>query len=356
MKPRKIILPHEREWNFDPVPDEEIALCAIYEYGRNAAAFRQVVENWRAAHPLVVRAADAVLKRRISHLAMVIPDGEGSACPNSESTLTPAQLRTAKWNNLVWLRWLTLIGRDAACYSPSGLSGDDPRRFLFYFPPFPDKPWQAVDALYRRGVCLLCPELLSSGNLHSRLLLAKTDFAEQNTAQNKMLKEHGILPPRPSDLSEQVRGQMEKHILAPALIEKDEGHKKGLVGVLPPGYTLQRNGMQIWSAEICREEVTFVINWAKPDTEIKSALGEWLKAHRACDDFEKGKVTTAREHLRKLGAMRILDSGITGEQAADENIKTEKRFCNLYSSADQYFRAKSEAESVLRNLFPASDS
>lgn len=107
----------------------------------------------------------------------------------------------------------------------------------------------------------------------------------------------------------------------------------------------------------CREEVTFVINWARPDGAILNALKLWLKSpgRRPHKDFKAGSVTSAHEHLRKLGALRVL-SKITAEKACDRDPKTGEEFCTLYKLPDEYRRAKLQASEVLKNLFPSADT
>ena len=57
-------VPHEREYKFDSVPDDEIALCFLYEYGRCADAFKKLVADWRAGHCDIIAAAKKLLKRK----------------------------------------------------------------------------------------------------------------------------------------------------------------------------------------------------------------------------------------------------------------------------------------------------
>ena len=96
-----------------------------------------------------------------------------------------------------------------------------------------------------------------------------------------------------------------------------------------------------------------MINWARPNGEIQEALKEWLEANRRHPDFRQGSVTDARDHLKQLGAMRVLDANVSSEWASDHNVRTRKRNCPLYGSPTEYSRAKKKAAKVLRNLFPS---
>jgi len=70
---------------------------------------------------------------------------------------------------------------------------------------------------------------------------------------------------------------------------------------------------------VCREHVGFVINWAWDDKTIQKAFAQWLKTpgRRPHKQFEYWKGTKASEHLSKLGALRILNTGISADQAVE---------------------------------------
>ncbi|MBI4663903.1 MAG: hypothetical protein HY735_34310 [Verrucomicrobia bacterium] len=133
-----------------------------------------------------------------------------------------------------WSEWLKLSWKGGY---PGNFPLDDPRVFLFYFPPFPKKLWQEIDRDHRkRAALLLTPNLLLGGRLHAWLLLASKDFSEQIKAQ-EAIQTMCRAPMDKAALVASVRRQMEAHTLSPALIEKNEGIKRGLAGAVPPGFS-----------------------------------------------------------------------------------------------------------------------
>ncbi|MBI4664445.1 MAG: hypothetical protein HY735_37105 [Verrucomicrobia bacterium] len=336
--------PNEREWNFDPVPDDEIELCFLYEYGRSSESLKKLVHTWRIGHRDIVVAANKLLKRKGAFAGTVgpTPASRETAYFFAESGKAPtkAEKRKADENAKAWVEWIKLSWQGG---HPGQLRLDDPRVFLFYFPPFPKTPWQNIAAdMRKRAFRLLSPGIDFSGRLHLWLLLANKDFTEQIKAQQRIQAIAGK-PLSKDELQAQVRRQLEQHILAPALIEKSEGMKRDIVGTVPPGFSWGKTQNQVCVGGYCREEVTFVVNWAESDKAIKKALGEWLKHHRPHKEFRTQNSTTAREHLEKLGAWRILNE-MTAEQATACNL-------GLYRGADDYLRAKAEADDLLKRLF-----
>jgi hypothetical protein len=66
-----------------------------------------------------------------------------------------------------------------------------------------------------------------------------------------------------------------------------------MVGIVPPSSLFGPRPGQIFFEGFCREEVTFVINWAESDKSIKESLGEWLKRNRPHKGLKTQNGTTA---------------------------------------------------------------
>lgn len=349
-------LPDESEWNFDPVPDEEIELCFLYEYARAADGFKGVVAKWRMEHPTIVPAATRLLSRKGAFSFTM-----GPALEQRKKVLifvqskqpTKAERQQADANGRAWCEWVRFVFQEGGY--PGRFPLDDPRVALFYFPPFPQKAWQGIESQCRRRAWLLLhPNLVLSGRLHAWLLLAGKDFSEQAKVR-KAVQTWAGSPMTQEATFAATRREMEEHILAPGLIEQNPSDLKATL-TLPMGFSFGKNHNQIIVADYCREQVTFIVNWAKPDGEIIEDLKTWLNSRRPHLEFRSGSVTSAREHLRKLGALRIQEAGITAEAASDIEAKTGKPFCSLYRSPDEYRRAKKQASDILNLLFPTADT
>src|SRR5262245_16161564 len=122
---------NEQEWKFDSVPDVEIELCFLYEYGRSSESFKNRVKEWRAQHAKIIAAAQELVERSGPFAFTVGPSPEkrGLAYALCESEPTPADRLKAAENGKVLCDWVKLLWEDASC--PRELLGNDPRTLLF---------------------------------------------------------------------------------------------------------------------------------------------------------------------------------------------------------------------------------
>ena len=183
---------------------------------------------------------------------------------------------------------------------------------MYYFPCFPDVPWQEIDEPIRKAAFSLLNsdahlkaiELPGAGTIQS------SDIARTWAAQREIQK-LGNAPMSEQQLTQAARWQINEHIFAAPLVEAAH------FGMIPTSSRFEKKGDQVWAEGFCRERVSFIANWAWGDDEIEAAFKKWIKApgRRPHKKFEHWKTTHPQEHLKKLGALRILRSGITAEQA-----------------------------------------
>lgn len=309
----------QAEWDFSKVREAESSLCLYHEYGRNAGAFRVRVQKWRKRHPEIFAAACKLI-----------------CLVNHHQREQGADKFRRAWKSFLDL---SLTSSSDVTY-PDGLSRTDPLSTLYLFPPFPEQRWLEIDEPIRKaGFFLLGPDTALRAFQPPQKSAARTTLDRQRQVQDL-----AKAPMDEQQLAQAARYQINQHVFAPPLIEGSG------FGMLPVSVQLDKNGDQAFAEGKCRERVTFIINWARSDDEIRNAFKKWLiqPKRRPHKRFEHWKMTTALEHLKKLGAFRILDSGASAFQAADNYP--------LYPNPEQYRKAKREAQQLILELFPPQNT
>lgn len=103
-----------------------------------------------------------------------------------------------------------------------------------------------------------------------------------------------------------------------------------------------------------REHGFFAINWNFTNGELESEFRKWLKEKRGTRDPSESKRGTnkMRQYLKALGAKRLLDAGLTVEQAMKHTAQFSKDSTALYDSERGWSKAKNETvPAVLQRLF-----
>jgi hypothetical protein len=346
---RSVMRPADDEWQFARVPNEEAEFCFLYEYGRRAKKFRTRVEAWRKRHPQIVKAAQNLLAR-IGPFAR--PFGEQG------KTHTKRDIQKAKESGKAWAEWMRLTmglveglpqASDKTALDllwPDGLHGDDPRLFLYYFPPFPREPWLKIqpERVRRLAFPLLTPQPASAQNLRLLILTAGRDLSAPIERQ-RQLQEAIHRPMDKPSLESMVRADIGKHIFAPALREG------GIGPALPACAQFDLKAGWLKLADVVHQEAQFVVNWAESDKAILKALKAWLKVkgRRPHKELKKQNLATAREHLNKLSALRLL-AKLSYKDAAE--VLADTSGYQHHKDERVLRRQKSEAETLLRTIFP----
>ena len=341
--------PADDEWQFARVPDEEAEFCFLYEYGRRAKKFRERVEAWRERHPQIVKEAQKLLAR-VGPFALPLAE-QGKRQTKEDIQKTSENVRA-------WAEWMRLTvglaeglpqASDKTALDlvyPDGLRGDDPRLFLYYFPPFPREPWLKIqpERVRRIAFPLLTPQPASTQNLKLLILTAGCDSSAP-TEQQRQLQEAAQRPMDKTALETAVRAEIGKHIFAPAL-------REGGIGPMLPAcaqFDLKAGWLKL--ADVVHQEVRFVVNWAESDKAILKALKAWLKVkgRRPHKELKKQNLATAREHLNKLSALRLL-ARLSYKDAAEVLAGTG----SYWQHKDERVlrRQKNAAETLLRTIFP----
>ena len=103
-----------------------------------------------------------------------------------------------------------------------------------------------------------------------------------------------------------------------------------------------------------REQGFFAINWNFTNGQLKEEFGKWLREKRGDRkpvESERGK-NKMRQYLKALGAKRLLDAGLTVEQAMKHTAQFSKDSTALYDSERGWSKAKNETVlAVLQRLF-----
>jgi hypothetical protein len=302
----------ESEWKLHSVPEDEASFCFWHEFGRNSEEFKSHVRAWRERNAAVFDAS-----RRLVN----------SIKAGSEHT---SETRKVFEEAFLAFQRTVCFGSSNEAY-PDGLSRTDHRWTLYYFPPFPNLPWQKIaEPIRKQAFIVLSPDI------HPAMLPTR-DLSNTITAQ-KRIQDLAQASMTGIGLSQSARQQLVAHIYAPPLVQAEA------FGAIPVSSQFDKQGKRVWAGGCCREQVSFIVNWAWGNKKIVTAFRQWLK-RRPHRKFEQTKATQPREHLKKLGALRILNSGVSAYQAAD--------YYPLYSSPEQYRKAKREAKMQLQEHFPA---
>jgi hypothetical protein len=353
------ITPSEDEWRFDRVQAEEVAVCFLYEYGRRSEKFRERVEAWRKRHPKIIPAARKLLARDAAFAITVgaLPQERKTKFMSLYQNKSPskAEINKAAENGNAWHEWglltMGLVGSSSDTAQaakmdllwPDRMRGNDPRLFLYYFPPFPAVPWLKIRPERTRRVAftLLTPQPLNAENLVLLILTAGRDFSGATERQRQYQVVAGS-PMEARELENAVRQDIGRHMFALPL-------REGRIGpALPMSAEFDLGAGWLRMAEVVHQEVSFVVNWAQSDKAIVKAFNGWLKAkgHRPHPALKVQNLTTAREHLNKLSALRLL-ARLSHKDAVEVASKT-----GLYSDEKALRRAASQAEHILTRLFP----
>jgi hypothetical protein len=330
------------EWDFRNVAKDEALPCLYHEYGRECPAFIAQVEAWRKRQP----EAFAVVKMICQAISAAPPTDTAPL----EQMLGAIAHRQPLKSGLIPLpgklgrAWAAFamysIAAPADVMYPDGLKRDDYRTALYNFPPFPGQPWQNIAPPVRRVMPFMFEAAFRSARLPDNAVSASNGVKETADILRQMAQKCG----RPIDeqkLAQAAQSDMEDHLFAPCLIEAAS------FGRLPASFRFEKNGTQVWAGRSCREHVQFILNWAHSNDELVKAFRAWLKTpgRRPHKKIEHPKFTKPLEHLKKLGAMRILHTGASAFTAAD-------KYGQLYKNADRFLKAKAEAETLIRKLFP----
>jgi hypothetical protein len=329
------------EWSFKGVPDDELSYCFLYEYGREALKFIERVTTWRKQHPQIVKAAEKLLNRTGPFTFSVGPSpGQRTNMfmfAESGKAPTGAGRRQADLNGKAWNEWMSISSAE----QPERIRGDDPRLFLYYFPPFPTVPWLKIqpERIRRIAFHLLLPGPAPAQYLDQLLMTAGQDFSAYIEWQRR-LQAAGGHPMDTSALESMVRIDLAQHIDAPALREGTDS------GRLPPGAQLDQANGKVTAAGVVHQNARFSINWAQPNKSIKKAFAAWLdkQGRRPHPETRKQNLTTTKEHLKKLSALRLL--------AHFSHSDAIEKADGLYSEESALRRVKGEAETLLRKIFP----
>jgi hypothetical protein len=347
------------EWDFRNLAQEEALPCLLYECGRSADSFVKRVQDWRQENPGAFRAATDCLQQ--ANRPATGCQGSAAPAPLSETLAAAGVKVLAKpWEVDIVAQFgqgfrfcleQIVFGSPNKPAYPSGLGCNDRRAAFYYFPPFPETPWQDLPPLMRNvAACLfwfdprLQPVALAGGGApvsQGVKAVAKTqrliDSTRRATAHDDRQPMDALA------LSQIGQQQIADHLFAPPLVERPN------FGALPLSVSLDKLPERAWAGGTCRERVQLTLNWAHSNEELVKAFRDWLNKpnRRPHKPLEHWKLTAPREHLKKLGAMRVLRSGLSAYAAADN-------YPTLYSHPDMFFKATAKAEALIGRLFPSA--
>lgn len=344
--------PATNEWDFKSVPDDQADLCLYYEYGRNAEWFKKRVFAWRQQNQLIMEAAVRLVSSLESAMKSHVVEGVPETVPPGEPIETclvagPAGLKEF------------LVARMESAW-PDLLDTNSPQAFLYYFPAFPDLAWMDIAASVRRLSPVLFGFMRSSGQM----------IGNETVEAQRQLQEIAGHPLSEIQIVQAASSSLFDYVFRPPLVEAPSSEWASSwtstndrpfpasswslpsigIGRIPGSYRYRKGGDQIWAEGFCHERVEFIVNWARTNTEIQAEFKKWLTTpgRRPHDELENWKMSKPHEHLKKLGALRILGMGISGYQAAHH--------CQLYDNPEQYLRAKRQAKQFLHMLFPRDNT
>lgn len=356
--------PPDEEWRFDRVQAHEVPVCFLYEYGRRAKKFRERVEAWRKRHPQILPAAQRLLARTGPFALTIGPSLQERKAAllfgECGKTLTKAELKIADENGKAWAEWMGLTmglaendknAKQDLVY-PDGLRRDDSRLFLYYFPPFPTVPWQKIQPERTRRIAflLLTPQPANTQNLVLLILTSSHDFSADMKREHEILARFGkVVDGSTSD--SQLRVDIAHHIFAPALRQRRPsvpGQPAANWGLLSLATQLDPAGQRVFLGGIVHEAAQFTINWACSNKAIVKDFQSWLKAkgRRPHPELKTQNLATAREHLNKLSALRLL-ARLSHKEAVDAAYQA-----GLYSDEKALRKAAKKADAILKRLFP----
>lgn len=106
-------------------------------------------------------------------------------------------------------------------------------------------------------------------------------------------------------------------------------------------------------AEHQREYGFLAINWSHTDEQLKAKFAKFLNEKRGDRKDSKSKKGTnkMRQHLRALGAKRLLEAGFTAEVAIKYTGRIRKDCKPLYEAPRSWYQAKRKVANIIRLQF-----
>lgn len=150
-----------------------------------------------------------------------------------------------------------------------------------------------------------------------------------------------------------------EHVCLKITLERDLPEYKDCGVEDFPGWKMLDLSHHLGRGDQQREYGFFAINWSFTDTRLKDEFAKFLAEKRGDRKDVKNRRGTnkMRQHLRALGAKRLLEAGLTPNEAyhhtGDLHTGDGENLSPLYGLAPSlWLRAKSKATKVMNGLFP----